>query len=143
MVERSADSRHLILFDGDCGFCGRAIALVSRHDVKRRFRCVPLGSDESKNLLAQCGIRAERWDSLLVFPSPGGKRSRPLSKGTAMIFISSRLRWPWSALAIARGLPTRLLDWGYDHVARSRFMLSGASKACALPSMDPEERRRS
>ena len=140
MVERSADSRHLILFDGDCGFCGRAIDLVARHDVKRRFRCLPLGSDESRNLLAECGISAESWDSLLVFRSAGGKRSRPLSKGTAMIFIASRLRWPWSALAIARGLPSKLLDWGYDHVARSRFMLSGASQVCALPSTDSEER---
>ena len=142
MVERSADGRHLILFDGGCGFCGRAIALVSRHDVKRRFRCAPLGSAESRKLLAECGISAGSFDSLLVFRSPSGKRSRPLAKGTAMIFIASRLRWPWSALAIARWLPSRLLDWGYDHVARSRFMLSGASQSCALPSMDLEEREK-
>ena len=141
MVERSADQRHLILFDGGCGFCGRAIDLVSRYDVKRNFRCAPIGSDESKQLLAKCGISATSPNSLLVFRSAGGKRSRPMAKGAAMMFIASRLRWPWSALALARWLPSKLLDWGYDHVARSRFMLSGASQSCALPSTDPERRR--
>ena len=141
MVKRSADRRHLILFDGGCGFCGRAIDLVSRYDVKRNFRCAPIGSDESKQLLAECGISAASPDSLLVFRSADGNRSRPLAKGTAMMFIVSRLRWPWSALAIARWLPSKLLDWAYDHVARSRFMLSGAAQSCALPSIDSEERR--
>lgn len=134
MVEQSNDGRHLILYDGGCGFCSRLLASVSGSDDKGRFRYVPFGSDEGSKLLAKVGTGDGDPGSVLVFRCTRARPAEPLTKGAAVLFIVGRLRWPWRLLAIARWLPARLLDWGYDHVARSRFMLSGKSESCALPS---------
>lgn len=141
MVEQSADKRHLILFDGGCGFCARAVAWVPPNDVKGRFRYASLTSGEASNLLAHQGILNGSSDTLLVFPGPLGNRGTPLAKSAAVMFIVRRLRWPWRALAILGWLPARLLNWAYDHVARSRTMLSGSSKTCPVPAAASKERR--
>ena len=134
MVERSADTRHLILFDGGCGFCARAVAIVAPRVDEGTFRYAPLASDEARKLLDRRGVAEGCSDTLFVVPSASGDRGALLAKSAAVVFVVSQMRWPWRALAVLGWLPGRLLDWGYDQAARSRFMLSGSSEHCSLPA---------
>ena len=53
---------HALLYDGDCGFCKRALRLLLHWDRHGRLRPVAIQSDEGAHLLAVLP-EAERLDS--------------------------------------------------------------------------------
>ncbi len=134
MAEREAEPRHLILFDGDCGFCQRAVRFISEFVTDPIFRLAPLDSAEGTRAVAGGTVDVGAFGTLLVVPAGLPKDVAPLQKGAAVLFIIRRLDWPWRLLAVIDFLPSPLLDWTYDQVARHRFLLSGGSEACALPT---------
>ena len=134
MAERSINSRHLVLFDGDCGFCCSAVALIAPRDSHGVFRFAPLDSDEGDGIRATPSLDGGASGSLIVVPGGGPGSAAPLQKSLAVLFIVRHLEWPWPLLSALGFLPTRLLDWAYDQVARHRYMLSGTSETCSLPT---------
>lgn len=134
MAERSTDSQHLILFDGGCGFCNSAVALVALRDSCRVFRFAPLDSDEGNRIREARPPDSGASGSLLVVPGGDPGSVAPLQKSTAVLFIVRHLEWPWPLLSGLGFLPKQLLDRAYDQVARHRYMLSGRSEACTLPT---------
>ena len=139
MAERNADSRHLILYDGDCGFCGRAVTLVPPRDSRRAFRYDSLHSEEGERWRADRALPTGEPDSLLVVPAASAERLAVLQKSAAVLFIVRHMDWPWRLLAIAALLPDRLLDWAYDVVARHRHLLGEKALSCPLPTTDSRE----
>jgi predicted DCC family thiol-disulfide oxidoreductase YuxK len=75
----------------------------------------------------------------VAVPDPRGGE-RLLSKSRAVLHLLRGLGAPWSAIALAAPVPTRLLDAGYDLVARHRYRIFGRSEACLMPR--PEWRDR-
>ena len=139
MAERNAGSRHLILYDGDCGFCGRAVTLVPPRDSRRAFRYDSLHSEEGERVRADCALPTGGPDSLLVVPAASSENLAVLQKSAAVLFVVRHMDWPWRLLSIAGLLPDRLLDWAYDVVARHRHLLGGKALSCPLPAMDSRE----
>ena len=133
MAERSTDSQHLILFDGGCGFCGSAVALIAPRDSGGVFRYAPLESDEGHGVRSRHSPDTGSAGSLLVVPSGNSKSIAPLQKSAAVLFIVRHLEWPWPLLAGCGWLPRQFLDWAYDQVATHRHMLSGTSEVCSVP----------
>lgn len=134
MAERKPGSQHLILFDGDCGFCRRAVNFISGSDTRRVFRFAPLLSQEGSRFAANRTMAAIGFGSLLVVPGSAAEGSAPLQKGAAVLFIIRRLGWPWRLLSLFRFVPLQALDWGYDRIARNRYLLSGGSASCPVPT---------
>ena len=133
MAERRADGRHLILYDGDCGFCARAVAFVPARDGRRQFRFAPLLSEEGRGALAQSAGGQEGSDSLVVIPGGPEAGKLVLRKSAAVLFIAGLLDPPWNLLSACRRLPARWLDRAYDCIARHRHLLSGSPRECPLP----------
>ena len=133
MAGRKSNSRHLVLFDGGCGFCGSVVALIASRDSLGVFRYASLDSDEGERIRATHSPASGVHGSLLVVPSGDPGPAAPLQKSAAALFIVRRLKWPWPLVAGLGFLPKRLLDWAYDQVARHRYMLSGSGDACAVP----------
>lgn len=140
MAEQNTDPRHLILFDGYCGFCGRAVSFIPPRDRRGVFRYASLESHEGEAIRGSHSLDASRSGTLLVVPSGKLKTEAPLERSAAVLFIVRHLDWPWKLLGVFRWLPKRLLDWGYERVARHRYMLSGASDSCALPEKGSEQK---
>jgi predicted DCC family thiol-disulfide oxidoreductase YuxK len=61
-------------------------------------------------------------------------------KARAALFVARALGLPWSLAALSGVLPTAVLDWGYDIVARYRYRVFGRFEQCMLPR--PEQRKR-
>lgn len=139
MAERNAGSRHLILYDGDCGFCGRAVTLVPPRDSRRAFRYDSLHSGEGERVRADRALPTGEPDSLLVVPAASSEDPAVLQKSAAVLFIVRHMDWPWRLLSIAGLLPGRLLDWAYDVVARHRHLLGREVLSCSLPAMNSRE----
>ena len=127
-----------LFYDGDCGLCHRAVRFVLAEDRDgRAFRFAPLASEAFLAALP-APERAALPDSLVVRTSGG----RVLVRTAAVREIGTRLGGIWRALALAsRGLPERLLDRGYDRIARLRKRIfARPTEAC--PRVPAELRRR-
>ena len=136
----TATGRHLLLYDGVCGLCDHLVQFVLAHDVAATFDFAPLQSATGRAAVAREGGDPDALTSFYVvrdYRTPG---ARSLVKGRAALFVAHTLGWPWRLVAAFGVLPTAVLDWGYDIVARYRYRVFGRFEQCALPR--PEQRRR-
>lgn len=118
----------VVVFDGICNLCSRAVRFILRRDRRGAFRFAALQSEAGARLLRQHGIDPATVDSL-VFVRDG----RPCLKSDAVLAIAGSLRAPWSLLAVFRIVPRRLRDGLYDVVARHRASWFGRTDHCRLP----------
>ena len=127
-----------LFYDGACGLCHRAVRFVLAEDRDgRAFRFAPLASPAFLAAVP-AAERAALPDSLVV-RTPDG---RILVRTAAVREICIRLGGLWRVLAAAsQAVPERLLDRGYDQVARLRSRIfTRPAEAC--PLVPAELRRR-
>ena len=140
MAKQAATARHLILFDGECGFCRNAVISVARLDPKGAFRFASLDSDLAQKLLADLDVVPSVVGTMYVLPEWEGNSASALDRSRAALFIARRLEWPWKGAAALGILPRCLLDRCYDAVARNRHLLAGGDNACAFPDTSAHDR---
>jgi predicted DCC family thiol-disulfide oxidoreductase YuxK len=131
---------HLILYDGVCGLCDRLVQFVLRHDHRARFRFAALQSAVAAERLRRFGKEPTDLDTVYVIADADGAQPRLRQKGRAALFVLRALGglfWLSAPLAL---LPTFVIDFFYDRVARSRYRIFGKLDACRLPT--PAERAR-
>ena len=107
--------KSIILFDGECGLCARAVRFLGDRDSKGVFRFVPLRSDVARRLLEEYG---PEMDVLIE----GG---RALVKSDAILRALCLLGGPWRVAGMLFLVPRGLRDGVYDAVARNRRWCSG------------------
>ncbi|MBI2896397.1 MAG: DUF393 domain-containing protein [Deltaproteobacteria bacterium] len=130
----------LVLYDGVCGLCDRLVRFVIDHDPEGRFRFAPLQSAVAAEILARHGHDPHDLDTLWVAVDRGTPEERLLRKSRAALHVLGRLRTVFRALAVLAVLPTFVLDFLYDRVARARYGIWGKYDSCPAPR--PEDRSR-
>jgi predicted DCC family thiol-disulfide oxidoreductase YuxK len=131
---------HLILYDGVCGLCSRVIQFVAPRDRAGVFHYTPLQSPLGQSLLRRHGQDPTALDTFFIIVGHRSASPLLLSKARAALFIARTLRGPVRLAALLRVFPWRMLDWGYDRIARNRYRWFGRTDHCLLPA--PEYRRR-
>jgi len=134
------EGQHLLLYDGVCGLCDRLVQFVLAYDRGGAFRFAQLQGATGRAIVERAGANPDDLTTFYVVRDYGTPRARTLVKGRAAIFVARALGWPWKAVALFGVLPTAVLDWGYDVVARYRYRIFGRFDQCAIPR--PEQRRR-
>jgi predicted DCC family thiol-disulfide oxidoreductase YuxK len=130
-----SDAHGIVLFDGTCAFCERAVIFIASRDPQGYFRFGASQSPQAAALLAQHGLRRETARSIILLE--GGQA---YLRSTASLRIAARLTWPWSLARVFLAVPTPLRDGVYRVVAAIRHRLAGRSNACEVPP--PEIRAR-
>ncbi len=133
-------SSHLILYDGVCGLCNRLNRFVLKRDTAGVFRFASLQSRLGRSLLEAYRRDPTSLDTLYVVVGYGSTSPVLLFKSNAALFILKTLGGPWRLGSLLGFLPSRLRDWVYDVIARSRYKVFGRCESCLLPS--PEHRSR-
>lgn len=111
-------SRHVILYDRDCGFCKRSLEKILSWDRRGRLRPVPIQSEEGAALLASIPEK-ERLDSWhLVTPD-----KEVLSAGAAAAPLARLLPGGRPLAALLKAFP-RTTDCTYRWVAANRGRLA-------------------
>ena len=128
------EGRHLLLYDGVCGLCDRLTRFVAARDRKDIFRFASLQGGTGRAWATRFGRDPDALDTFLLVVDYEGPAPRLLSRAEAGLFLLDRLGGVWRGARVLRILPGRLLDWGYDRVARSRYRVFGKHDQCALPS---------
>ncbi|HEY7497730.1 MAG TPA: DCC1-like thiol-disulfide oxidoreductase family protein [Vicinamibacterales bacterium] len=133
-------ARHLILYDGVCGLCNRLNAFVLPRDRRGLFAFAPLQSATAKTWLRRFGRPPEDLTTFYVVTNFRSDSPALLCKSRAALFVLRTLGGLWRWMAIVGLLPTRLLDVGYDVIARHRYRLFGRFETCVLPRPEYEHR---
>jgi len=118
-MKRQSDAEpHLLLWDGDCGFCRRSIAYMMRHDRRHRFRAMPYQEAPSPPMTPQ--LRAACENALHVVTSDG----QVLAGARAVLFVMENIGWRRAARLLSSAPLLALCEIIYKIVARNRLFFS-------------------
>jgi predicted DCC family thiol-disulfide oxidoreductase YuxK len=124
----------ILLFDGLCGLCDRAVQFVLRHDSNDTFRFAPLQSEFAAQILHRGHFSPTECNTFVLVLDFERPEERLLIRSDAALTVLSRLGLPWKLLAaIARICPRALRDLIYQRVARNRYRIFGRYNSCVVP----------
>ncbi|HEX7721853.1 MAG TPA: DCC1-like thiol-disulfide oxidoreductase family protein [Pyrinomonadaceae bacterium] len=135
-----SESKAIVLYDGVCGLCNRAVQFLLKRDRRDRLRFASLQSDFAAALLRQHGVDHEDLDTVYAVLNHDEPNETLLAKGDAFLFFAKTIGGIWSVARVGRIIPRPLRNWLYDFVARHRYQVFGKSESCMLP--DPKERHK-
>lgn len=119
----------IVLFDGHCNLCNRAVDFIIRRDPRCRLRLAAQQSAAGQRLLAQAGLAD--WDGTGLVTLDEG---RPYTHSTAALQVARRLRAPWPLLYYGLiMIPRPIRDGIYAGIARRRYRLFGRRETCRVP----------
>ena len=122
-----AQAKHLIIFDGDCGFCQASVKRLLRRDHQGLFDSTP------RQAIADPDLKARGAGEVVVVTQEG----QTLGGARAILFIKSLTGWG----AFARFLMLPPMIWvlvlGYRVIAKNRRTISRMfypNQVCELPA---------
>jgi predicted DCC family thiol-disulfide oxidoreductase YuxK len=120
----------VVLYDGGCGLCSRAVRFIATHDPAGRYRYAALGSEIAGEVLRGGRVAPQLPDSVVLVEADGTVRV----ESDAALAILRELRGPARHLARLRIVPRPLRDAVYRLIARTRYRIFGRHDACELPA---------
>jgi len=125
-----AETPITIFYDGHCGLChGLVRFLIAKDPTGDKFDFAPLQGEYCAAAIPQAE-RQQLPDSVVLRTDDG----QLLVKSTAVLYVLMRVGGAWRAIGMGLNiLPTSMLDFGYDCVARMRRRLSSTpANSCPL-----------
>jgi predicted DCC family thiol-disulfide oxidoreductase YuxK len=126
----------VILYDGECGMCDRAVAFILPRDRQQIFRFAALQGPWAQALLRRLRRPTAAFDTMLVATA----EDRVLERSAAIFYVLRRLGGVWGLVALFRFLPRVLTDWVYDQIAKRRLRFFGRLATCRIPSASERTR---
>lgn len=119
--------RHTLIFDGECGICGRSVAWVEARDGNGEIECIPYQSPSVPQRFPQ--ISLEEMQSAMQLVAPDGTRWEGARAVEELLTLLPR----WRVVAALFRVPGArvLARMGYRLVARNRRQL-GCGTHCSV-----------
>ena len=106
---------HYIFFDGECGFCNRAVIFVlHRLRSKEQVRFAPLSGSTARKVLQS----RPSGDTMIYFDG-----SRSHTHSDAALKVTQLLKAPWPILSVFLVVPRLFRDLIYRGIAKRRYLL--------------------
>jgi predicted DCC family thiol-disulfide oxidoreductase YuxK len=136
--EPSGQENHpIVLYDGVCGLCNRAVQFILKRDPREAFRFASLQSDFAAKILQKHGISSDALDTVYLVLHYGDPTERLLARSNAGLAVMVLLGGAWRLLALVGGVfPKLFLDFLYNLIARNRYRIFGKYESCPLPTAD-------
>lgn len=122
------EDKMLLLYDGDCGLCNRAVQWLLQRDRRDTFRFCALQSATAKQILESAPPAIRNSDSIILY---AGHRFFHLS--TAALKAAAGLGGKYRLLSVFLWIPAFLRDSIYRFIARNRKRWWPYGPSCALP----------
>ena len=125
IVTKKHPRQDTVLFDGECRFCQRQIALLHRLDLRRRFIYTSLHEPSVATDFPELSIE-QLQEQMFVIDTHGNARGG----ATAVRYLSRKLPLLWP-LALLLHIPGSLpiWNWLYAYVAKRRLWIAGRCDA--------------
>jgi predicted DCC family thiol-disulfide oxidoreductase YuxK len=137
---RESETKAIVLYDGVCGLCNRAVQFLLKRDRDDRLQFASLQSDVATRVLQRHGMDPKSLDTVYAVLNYGEPNETLLAKGDAFLFFTKVIGGIWSIARIGRIIPRPIRNWLYDFIARHRYQVFGKSESCMLP--DPKQRHK-
>ncbi len=142
---RELDGRLVVIFDGHCGLCNRAVRWFLRRDRNDRLRFAASESAKVAGIVARSGVETPGTKTgpgtILVVRDAGGLVECIVVRSDAVLEILRELPRPWPAVAATlRLIPRPVCDLGYRLIARWRTRIWGRLENCPLPTTEERDR---
>ena len=137
---REPQSKAIVLYDGVCGLCNRAVQFLLKRDRLDRLQFASLQSDLAAKVLNRHGLDPKGLDTVYAVLNYGEPNETLLAKGDAFLFFSGVVGGIWSVARVVKIMPRPVRNRLYDFVARHRYQVFGKSESCMLP--DPKQRHK-
>ena len=137
---REAETKAIVLYDGVCGLCNRAVQFLLKRDRHDRLQFASLQSDLAARVLNRHGMNPKGLDTVYAVLNYGEPNETLLAKGDAFLFFADLIGGIWSVARAGKIIPRPVRNWLYDFVARHRYQVFGKSESCMLP--DPKQRHK-
>lgn len=124
----------IILFDGVCNLCEKAVQFIIQRDPQGLFHFASLQSSIGHTLQQQHQLPAAFTSFIYI------ENGKPYLRSTAALKVAGKLTGGWKLLSILLIVPQFLRDFVYDFIARNRYRWMGKKEACWLPT--PELKKR-
>lgn len=119
----------IVLFDGVCNLCNRAVDFALRRDPHGRLKFASQQSDAGLALMAKAGVDADTGASIVAVEG-----DIAYMESRAVLEIARQLRKPWPMLYGLIIIPPFLRDALYRWIARHRYRWFGKREHCRMPT---------
>lgn len=124
--------KHLVFYDGECGFCDRSVQMLLRIDTAKIFAFAPLqGSTAAKYLKEERTLL--ELDTLVLIENYQEAEREIYTYGKAVFRICWLLGGWWKVAGWPCFFPGFLYNWMYRLIARNRMGIFGPPGTCRLP----------
>ncbi len=130
----------VLLFDGECGLCNRVVRRLLQLDRRGVLRFAPLQGPAAQEFLRAHSLPVQDFSTLVFVPEWARRAEPEFLLRTDGVIAALRACGRNGLASMLRLVPRGLRDAGYKFVARTRYLIFGAWKACPLPR--PEWTRR-
>ena len=137
---RESEPKAIVLYDGVCGLCNRAVQFLLKRDRHDRLQFASLQSDFAAALLRQHDVDHEDLDTVYAVLNYREPNETLLAKGDAFLSFARSIGGIWNVMRVGRIIPRPVRNWLYDSIARHRYQVFGKSESCMLP--DPKQRHK-
>ncbi|MCX6185042.1 MAG: DUF393 domain-containing protein [Flavobacterium sp.] len=129
-MDQIPTNKIIVLYDGDCGLCNRAIQILLKEDPADQFRFVSQQADLGKSILTHIGYNPNTLDSLVVYHPNVAYYTQSQAVFYLCKFGSNRLKLG----LVFRLFPKAILDGVYNWIAENRYRWFGKNEHCLFPN---------
>ena len=122
------ENKKIIFYDGVCNMCNSFVNTIISLDKKNQLFFSPLNGKIAKKLLKEHREKIKNIDSVIFY-----SHSKISVKSKAVIDIINSLGSLYKIISILNIIPSLLLDYIYDLVAKNRYSWFGKKSSCPMP----------
>lgn len=122
------ENKKIIFYDGVCNMCNSFVNTIISLDKKNQLFFSPLNGKIAKKLLKEHSEKIKNIDSVIFY-----SHSKISVKSKAVIDIINSLGSLYKIISILNIIPSLLLDYIYDLVAKNRYSWFGKKSSCPMP----------
>jgi predicted DCC family thiol-disulfide oxidoreductase YuxK len=112
------EQKILVLFDGYCILCNTAVFTLNKHLDKSKYTFLPSQSEEGKEIIEKFKLGRITEDSVAVVD-----KDKVIIRSAAIMFLLKDMPLHWRIFRLFNFLPSSILDWFYDIIAKNRHLL--------------------
>ncbi|MEO8406188.1 MAG: thiol-disulfide oxidoreductase DCC family protein [Chitinophagaceae bacterium] len=128
-------SKPIVLFDGVCNLCNRAVQFILRHDKQKKFLFGSLQGQTGQELLSKFNLPTQQLNSFVLIED-----DKAYTRSTAVLRMLKNLGGGWSLLYAFMIIPAFIRNGTYNWIARNRYKWFGKKEECWVPTPELKER---
>ena len=125
----------IILFDGVCNLCNRAVQFIIKRDKKEQFLFASLQGKTGNALLKKFDIPGNVFNSFILVEG-----DKVYTRSTAALRIAKKLNGGWKLLYGLMIIPRFIRNAVYNVISKNRYKWFGKRNECMVPTPELKER---